>query len=87
MSEYVTINAVAKKFDVSISTVRVWLRKSLIPRNTYIKIGNTYRFKLDEIEKSLTGETKSDTTQKWQETLAEEEGMPELKWTGLDEDA
>ena len=87
MSEYVTINAVAKKFDVSISTVRVWLRKSLIPRNTYIKIGNTYRFKLDEIEKSLTGETKSDTTQEWQETLAKKEGMPELKWTGLDEDA
>tara|TARA_R100001086_G_scaffold239476_1_gene164914 strand:+ start:2847 stop:3110 length:264 start_codon:yes stop_codon:yes gene_type:complete len=86
MSEYVTINAVAKKFDVSISTVRVWLRKNLIPRNTYIKIGNTYRFKLDEIEKSLTGETKSDTTQKWQETLAEEEGMPVLKWTGLDDD-
>ena len=66
--------------------MRVWLRKNLIPRNTYIKIGNTYRFKLDEIEKSLTGETKSDTTQKWQETLAEEEGMPVLKWTGLDDD-
>ena len=81
MSEYVTINAVAKKFDVSISTVRVWLRKNYIPRNTYIKVGNTYRFKLDEIEHHFKGNSEPETP--WQETLAVEEGMPELN---LDED-
>ena len=36
MSEYVTINAVAEKFNVSISTIRQWIRKDNIPRNTYI---------------------------------------------------
>jgi excisionase family DNA binding protein len=83
MSDYVTINAVAEKFNVSVSTIRQWIRKDNIPRSTYIKVGNTYRFKLDEIEKSLTGETKSDTTQKWQDTLAEKEDTLELN---LDDD-
>ena len=70
MSEYVTINAVAEKFNVSISTIRQWIRKDNIPRNTYIKVGNTYRFILEEVENSLR-EIKPDTTQKWQDTLAE----------------
>ena len=72
MSEYVTINAVAEKFNVSISTIRQWIRKDNIPRNTYIKVGNTYRFILEEVENSLR-EIKPDTTQKWQDTLAEKE--------------
>ena len=80
MSEYVTINAVAKKFDVSISTVRVWLRKNYIPRNTYIKVGNTYRFKLDEIEQHFKGNSEPEISDP---IPLIEEGMPELN---LDED-
>jgi|TARA_E500000081_G_C6050194_1_gene313279 predicted site-specific integrase-resolvase len=80
MSEYVTINAVAKKFDVSISTVRVWLRKNYIPRNTYIKVGNTYRFKLDEIEHHFKGNSEPEISDP---IPLIEEGMPELN---LDED-
>jgi|TARA_Y100000996_G_scaffold412025_1_gene397243 excisionase family DNA binding protein len=82
MSEYVTINAVAEKFNVSISTIRQWIRKDNIPRNTYIKVGNTYRFILEEVENSLR-EIKPDTTQKWQDTLAEKEDTLELN---LDDD-
>jgi|TARA_B100000965_G_scaffold403511_1_gene431754 excisionase family DNA binding protein len=82
MSEYVTINAVAEKFNVSISTIRQWIRKDNIPRNTYIKVGNTYRFILEEVENSLR-EIKPDTTQKWQDTLSEKEDTLELN---LDDD-
>ena len=82
MSEYVTINAVAEKFNVSISTIRQWIRKDNIPRNTYIKVGNTYRFILEEVENSLR-EIKPDTTQKWQDTLAKKEDTLELN---LDDD-
>ena len=82
MSEYVTINAVAEKFNVSISTISQWIRKDNIPRNTYIKVGNTYRFILEEVENSLR-EIKPDTTQKWQDTLAEKEDTLELN---LDDD-
>ena len=72
----------AEKFNVSISTIRQWIRKDNIPRNTYIKVGNTYRFILEEVENSLR-EIKPDTTQKWQDTLAEKEDTLELN---LDDD-
>ncbi len=82
MSDYVTINAVAEKFNVSVSTIRQWIRKDNIPRNTYIKVGNTYRFILEEVENSLRG-IEADDTQKWQDTLAEKEDTLELN---LDDD-
>ena len=50
---YVPIETVAKHFAVSISTVRAWLRTNKIPTNTYIKIGNTYRFNLTGVEAAL----------------------------------
>ena len=50
---YVPIETVAKHFAVSISTVRAWLRTNKIPTNTYIKIGNTYRFNLTGVEAGL----------------------------------
>jgi excisionase family DNA binding protein len=53
-SPYVPIEDVAKYFAVSISTVRAWLRQGHIPKTTYIKIGNTYRFNLTAIVERLT---------------------------------
>jgi DNA-binding transcriptional MerR regulator len=58
--EYVPIESVADKFSVSISTVRSWIKKGFIPRDSYIKAGNTYRFKLDEIESSLRKDKEKD---------------------------
>ena len=46
---YVPIEDVAKYFSVSISTIRAWVRQNQIPKDTYIKIGNTYRFCVDDV--------------------------------------
>jgi len=66
-SPYVAIEDVAKYFSVSISTVRAWLRQGYIPKTTYIKVGNTYRFHLAAVVEHLTtvvtSESADDTTQ------------------------
>ena len=64
---YVDINKVADYFGISVSTTRKWLREGHIPDETYIKVGDTYRFNVDAIEKALTkrgnkGETESPQT-------------------------
>ena len=51
---YVPIEDVAKYFSVSISTIRAWVRQNQIPKDTYIKIGNTYRFCVDDVANALT---------------------------------
>jgi excisionase family DNA binding protein len=54
-SAFVDIAAVARHFSVSISTIRAWIRQGHISPDSYIRVGNTYRFKLDEVERGLTG--------------------------------
>lgn len=51
--KYLTIQELAQHFTVSVSTVRAWLRTGAIPEDKYLKIGNTYRFKLPEVETAL----------------------------------
>ncbi|OUV41181.1 MAG: hypothetical protein CBC71_05785 [Rhodobacteraceae bacterium TMED111] len=51
---YVPIEDVAKHFSVSQSTVRAWVRQKHIPEDTYVKIGNTYRFCLSDVATALT---------------------------------
>lgn len=53
MSEFVGIEDVARHFNVSVSTARAWVRQKEIPQNTYVKIGKTYRFKLDAVVQAL----------------------------------
>ena len=50
---FVQIGAVAEHFDVSVSTIRAWIRQGLIPKSTFIKLGNTYRFRVSSIEAAL----------------------------------
>jgi excisionase family DNA binding protein len=57
-SPYVNINKVAEYYQVSVSTVRKWMRMGKIPASTYIGISGTYRFRLPEVEAALTGTTK-----------------------------
>ena len=52
-NEFVSIEDVAKHFTVSVSTARAWVRQGAIPTNTYVKIGKTYRFKLDAVVEAL----------------------------------
>ena len=70
--EYVPIESVADKFSVSISTVRSWIKKGFIPRDSYIKAGNTYRFKLDEIESSLR---KDKEDEHWADLIKSDENV------------
>jgi len=50
---FVPIEDVARYFRVSISTIRMWARTNKIPANTYIKLGNTYRFSIPKVEEAL----------------------------------
>jgi excisionase family DNA binding protein len=51
---FVQIEDLAKHFAVSISTIRAWVRQGHIPKATYIKIGNTYRFNKTAVSAALT---------------------------------
>ena len=51
---FVQIEELAKHFAVSISTIRAWVRQGHIPKTTYIKIGNTYRFNKTAVTEALT---------------------------------
>lgn len=46
---FVPIEDLARTLTVSVTTVRSWVRTGLIPGDTYVKIGNTYRFDKDAI--------------------------------------
>ena len=54
LESFVPIDEVAKHFAVSVSTVRTWVRQNRIPRDTFVKLGNTYRFQLSAVAKALT---------------------------------
>ena len=69
---FVPIEDVAKHFSVSISTVRAWVRQNHIPKDTYIKIGNTYRFNVGDVSSALTNKKKeSESTSKWDQHFEE----------------
>jgi hypothetical protein len=51
---FVPIEECAKHFTVSVSTIRAWIRQGFIPKDTYLKIGLTYRFDLSAIIKALS---------------------------------
>jgi len=53
---FVPIEELAKHFTVSVSTIRAWIRQGAIPKSTYIKVGNTYRFSVDDVSEALLGE-------------------------------
>lgn len=87
----IPIEDVAKHFTVSVSTVRAWVRQGYIPRSTYIKIGNTYRFNLTEILASLTKRPSAEpqpalVTEVELTTLTEAPVQAELDFTNPDKD-
>jgi len=47
-TQFRPIEDVAKKLSVSTSTVRAWTRQGHIHENTKIKIGQNYRYLVDE---------------------------------------
>jgi excisionase family DNA binding protein len=67
--QYVPIENVAKHFSVSISTIRAWVRQDRIPKNTFMKLGTTYRFKLSAVEEALVGADSEPTEEPTEEPI------------------
>ena len=51
---YVPIEDLANHFSVSVSTIRGWLRRKQIPNHTFIRVGNTYRFSIEDVSVALS---------------------------------
>lgn len=79
---YVPIEELAKHFSVSVSTIRMWVRNKHIPEDTYVNIGNTYRFSIDDVTEALTTGKVSVTAKVEDSSVA----MAELGQPELDED-
>jgi excisionase family DNA binding protein len=61
VESYVPVEEVAEQLSVKVSTVRQWVNKGFIPKSTYIKVGNTYRFSIPAVIEALKQEGSSDT--------------------------
>tara|TARA_R100000995_G_C3479746_1_gene123148 strand:+ start:1515 stop:1805 length:291 start_codon:yes stop_codon:yes gene_type:complete len=84
-AKYVPIEDVAKHFSVSVSTIRAWVRQDQIPQDTYIRVGNTYRFCIPDISEALTTKkTAPDINNDEDEITVEPVAEPEV---ATDEDA
>lgn len=82
---YVPIEDVAKYFAVSVSTVRSWLRQGFIPKEAYLKVGHTYRFKIEDVEKYLVTAKQKETKLKEELVKVENPAQLELDF-GSDDD-
>ena len=51
---YVPIEDLANHFSVSVSTIRGWLKRNQIPNHTFIRVGNTYRFSIEDVSVALS---------------------------------
>ena len=60
MNKLVPIEDVSQHFNVSVSTVRKWIRDGVIPKNTYMKVGHTQRFDLELVVTALLGHKEGD---------------------------
>jgi transposase-like protein len=88
---FVPIEDLAKHFTVSVSTVRAWVRQDLIPKHTYVKVGNTYRFCVSKVVEALTAPAPApETVQEAPPEAPAEDDTPvqlELDFNNPDEDA
>jgi hypothetical protein len=83
---FVPIEVLAKHFTVSVSTIRAWLRQGYIPTDTYVKIGNTYRFNVSAVVQALSAKPKDDLTLIEPEQAEESQVQLELDFTNPDKD-
>lgn len=91
MSEpFVPIEELAKHFTVSVSTVRAWVRQGHIPKDTYLKIGNTYRFNVSKVVDALSNVPKDEPEMpKTEDPVTPETNVPvqlELAFNNPDDD-
>lgn len=63
--------ALSQIFDVTIHTIRQWVREGKIPRTAYIKVGKTYRFHVKAVQDALMYyEERRELTEKQREEIA-----------------
>jgi len=55
-NHYSNIEQVAEHYQVSISTVRSWIRGGTIP---FIRVGGMYRFRMSEVDAAFVSSTQS----------------------------
>ena len=55
-NHYSNIEQVAEHYQVSISTVRSWIRGGTIP---FIRVGGMYRFRMSEVDAAFVASTRS----------------------------
>jgi excisionase family DNA binding protein len=73
-----TAEEVAEVFKVSTATVRTWVKKNYIPRDSYLKAGTTYRFNVDAVFAALVGGEKPWVLPEPEDNLPEpEDNLPE----------
>jgi len=54
---YVPIDDLADHLSVKVNTIRTWVQKEYIPKDTYIKVGYTYRFDIPAVVAGLQKES------------------------------
>ena len=59
--QYVSIDDVAKYYSVSVSTVRAWIRSGKLTSSDFLKLGNTYRFKIADVDAALRRKSADET--------------------------
>ena len=59
-SALVSIREVAQHFMVSERLIRNWMKQGRIPKNTYIHIGQTYRYDLNAVSEALLSDLNED---------------------------
>jgi len=62
LENYVPVEEVAEHLSVKVSTIRQWVNKGLIPKNTYIKVGYTYRFSIPAVIEALKQEAPEESS-------------------------
>tara|TARA_R110002124_G_scaffold104071_1_gene253543 strand:+ start:780 stop:1031 length:252 start_codon:yes stop_codon:yes gene_type:complete len=78
---FVMIEDLSKQAGVSTATIRRWVRNGHLPDDTFIHIGQTYRFDLEGAMKALTSSKVGDfeiidKDDEWQEEYARHDGTP-----------
>jgi excisionase family DNA binding protein len=58
---YVPVEELAKYLCVKVPTVREWVAKGYIPKHTFIKVANTYRFSIPQVVAALKEEVPEPT--------------------------
>ena len=71
---YVPIEGLARHLSVSVSTIRGWVRNKDVPENTYIRVGNTYRFSIPDVVDALSA-ARDQTTDALVDTVEQDEDL------------